>query len=306
MPFLYKLEKKFGKYAIPGLTKYLIICYAIGLVLQLARPELLMYLTLDPYAILHGQIWRIFTWLLNFPGSIGFFTLITLYFYYSIGNTLERTWGTFRYNLFMLSGFLMMVIGAFLLYAIVALTGINSQFDMYMPLYADYGITDSLQFSSMMIGNLFTTYYISMSVFLAFAITFPDMQILFMLFIPIKVKVLGIIYVIIMAYQILTAFMSGFLYGMIMFIVIGFSLINVFVFFVVTRKSFRTPTQIKRQREYKKKMAPKGVTRHKCAVCGRTEESDPDEEFRFCSKCEGNYEYCSRHIYTHVHVKKDQ
>ena len=81
---------------------------------------------------------------------------------------------------------------------------------------------------------------------------------------------------------------------------------NVLLFFLVTRKNFRTPQQFKRQQEFKKKtMQPKGITRHKCAICGRTEESDPTEEFRFCSKCEGNYEYCSRHLYTHVHVKRD-
>ena len=45
------------------------------------------------------------------------------------------------------------------------------------------------------------------------------------------------------------------------------------------------------------------VTKHKCAVCGRTEKDDPNLEFRFCSKCNGNYEYCQDHLYTHIHKK---
>lgn len=46
------------------------------------------------------------------------------------------------------------------------------------------------------------------------------------------------------------------------------------------------------------------ITRHKCAICGRTELDDENLEFRYCSKCEGNYEYCSDHLYTHEHVRR--
>jgi len=300
MPFLYKLEKKFGKYAIPGLTKYLIICYVVGYAIQLmgllngATSGIMSFLTLDPYAILHGQIWRLATWLLIPPGAISIFTLITLYFYYMIGSRLEMTWGTFRYNLFMFSGFFFTIIGCFVLYVI------------FVVIYG--GDAVYLKEISAVMGSMFSTYYISMSIFLAFAITYPDMQVLFMLVIPIKIKVLGIIYVVIMLYNVIMSFVGGFIMGLTTSVVIGFSLLNVLIFFIVTRQGFRTPSQIKRQHEYAKKtvrMQAKGVTRHKCAICGRSEESDPDEEFRFCSKCEGNYEYCSRHIYTHVHVKKE-
>ena len=47
------------------------------------------------------------------------------------------------------------------------------------------------------------------------------------------------------------------------------------------------------------------ITKHKCAICGRTEDSNPDLEFRYCSKCEGSFEYCEDHLYTHQHVKKE-
>lgn len=300
-----KLEQKYGKYAIPNLTFYLIICYAIGYLLQLASlynpamSGLMSYMTLDIYAILHGQIWRIFTWLLIPPGGFDLFTLVMLYCYFSIGTLLERTWGTFRYNVFMFMGIIFTIIGAVILYVFIWIFGQSLGAGILEG--AELLKTVSAGYSSM-----FSTYYISMSIFLAFAMTFPDSQMLFMFVIPIKAKVLGIFYVAIMAYTIFSAFAANVFYGIVTATVILFSLFNVLVFFVVTRKSFRTPTQIKRQREFQKRaMRPKNITRHKCAICGRTEESDPDETFRFCSKCDGNYEYCSKHIYTHTHVKNE-
>lgn len=300
-----KLEQKYGKYAIPNLTFYLIICYAIGYLLQLsslynpAMSNLMNYMTLDIYAILHGQIWRIFTWLLIPPGGFDLFTLVMLYCYFSIGTLLERTWGTFRYNVFMFMGIIFTIIGAVILYVFIWIFGQSLGAGILEG--AELLKTVSAGYSSM-----FSTYYISMSIFLAFAMTFPDLQMLFMFVIPIKAKVLGIFYVAIMAYTIFSAFAANVFYGIVTATVILFSLFNVLVFFIVTRKSFRTPTQIKRQREFQKRaMRPKNITRHKCAICGRTEESDPDETFRFCSKCDGNYEYCSKHIYTHTHVKNE-
>ncbi len=300
-----KLEQKYGKYAIPNLTFYLIICYAIGYLLQLASlynpamSGLMSYMTLDIYAILHGQIWRLFTWLLIPPGGFDLFTLVMLYCYFSIGTLLERTWGTFRYNVFMFMGIIFTIIGAVILYVFIWIFGQSLGAGILEG--AELLKTVSAGYSSM-----FSTYYISMSIFLAFAMTFPDSQMLFMFVIPIKAKVLGIFYVAIMAYTIFSAFAANVFYGIVTATVILFSLFNVLVFFIVTRKSFRTPTQIKRQREFQKRaMRPKNITRHKCAICGRTEESDPDETFRFCSKCDGNYEYCSKHIYTHTHVKNE-
>lgn len=304
MIWFYKLEQKYGKYAIPNLTLYLIVCYAIGYLLQLSAiynpgiSTLIDYMTLDIYAILHGQVWRLVTWLLIPPGGFDLFTLVMLYCYFSIGTLLERTWGTFKYNVFMFMGIIFTVIGAIVLFLFTLLI-----------IQSSGSALDGMQYLSTVSAGysyMFSTYYISMSIFLAFAMTFPDSQMMFMFVIPIKAKVLGIFYVLIMAYTIFTAFAANILYGITKATVILFSLFNVLVFFIVTRKNFRTPTQMKRQKDFQRHVVrPKNVTRHKCAICGRTEESDPDESFRFCSKCEGNYEYCSKHIFTHTHVKKD-
>ena len=75
-------------------------------------------------------------------------------------------------------------------------------------------------------------------------------------------------------------------------------------FFIATKKGkYKSPKEIKRQHEYKvkiKKATP--VSRHKCAICGRTDESNPELTFRYCSKCTGSYEYCEDHLFTHRHI----
>ena len=84
-----KFEKKFGKYAIHNLTMVLIMCYVAGYVIELmgkaAGNNLLGFLTLDPYRILHGQVWRLVTWVIVPPESLDIFTIIMLFFYY-LGN----------------------------------------------------------------------------------------------------------------------------------------------------------------------------------------------------------------------------
>lgn len=308
MSWLSKMERKFGKYAISNITLYLIICYAFGYVIQMVNPGFMAYLTLDPYRICHGQIWRLVTWIVIPPSGLDFFTLIMLYFYYSIGTSVERAWGTFRYNVYLISGMLFTIVGAFVLYLICVLTGLNETMTV-MEIGVDLASCYSLM------SMQFSTYYVCMSIILAFAMTFPDVQVLLMFIIPIKIKVLGIIYAVILGLDFFGSFVAAsqsLKTGSIMWyfsaancIAILFSLMSSIIFFVTTRKSFRTPRQIKRQREFKKQTVNiQKVSKHKCAICGRTSDQYPDLEFRFCSKCDGNYEYCSDHLFTHTHVKK--
>jgi hypothetical protein len=141
-----------------------------------------------------------------------------------------------------------------------------------------------------------------MSIFLAYAATFPDMQVLLMFIIPIKVKWMGIAYAVLLLFAIFTG-------NIISKVVIAASLLNFVVFFVMTRKTLlmhMSPKQVKRRHEFKKevkKARPMSIAKHRCAVCGRNSEDNPEAEFRFCSKCNGNYEYCQEHLFTHTHVK---
>ena len=305
MSWLWKMEQKYGKYAIRNLTLYLIICYGIGYVIQLLNPVFFQYLTLNPYWILKGQVWRLLTWILIPPSGLDFFTMIMLYFYYSIGTSVVRAWGAFRYNVYLISGLIFTVIGAFVLYFICLGAGLTETMAV-MELGLDIATLSPSQPS-------FSTYYVCMSIILAFAMTFPEVQVLLMFIIPIKIKVLGIIYALILGLDFFGSFMIvlrtqeavTWYEAVANCVAILFSLMSTIIFFVTTRKSFRTPRQIKRQREFKKQTVHiQKVAKHKCAICGRTSEEYPDLEFRFCSKCEGNYEYCNEHLFTHVHVKK--
>ena len=99
-----KMEKKVGRYAISNLTLYLLIAYGIGYMTRFLMPELLQWLTLEPGLILKGQIWRIVSWIFVAPAEKPIYFLLMVWLYYSLGTTLERTWGTFRYNVYIISG----------------------------------------------------------------------------------------------------------------------------------------------------------------------------------------------------------
>lgn len=282
-------ERKFGKYAIKNLSFVLICCYAVGYMLEMIDRSgtLILYLTLDPYAILHGQVWRLVTWILIPPPSGNIiFTLIMLYFYCSIGTTLERTWGTYRYNVYLFQGMLFTIAGSFLLMGFQYLFHSES-IALVGPEY--YFLVNSLYFS---------TYYINMSIFLAFAVTFPDVQVMLMFIILIKVKWLGIIEAV---FLLLTFIQTDAVNRF----VIAASLLNFVVFFITSRNMMHLrPKEIRRRQEFKHDVRRNtGVTKHKCAICGRTEVDSPQMQFRFCSKCDGNYEYCEEHLYTHTHVR---
>ena len=282
MKFLNKLERKFGRYAISRLTMYIIATYILGYVLEFTAGNLTQYLYLDPYYILHGQVWRLVSWLLVPPESLDIFTIIMLYFYYSIGTTLESTWGTFRYNVYIFGGILWTIIGSFVLYLILFLRfGTGVPFESF--------------------GAAFTTYYISLSIFLGFAITYPDMQVLLYFIIPLKIKYLAYLD---LAYLAIAMYNNGWAGR----IVIISSLMNTIIFFLMTRNYRRIdPREIHRKQSFRKAVNQgrmrNGITRHKCAICGRTEQDDPNLEFRFCSLCNGNYEYCQDHLFNHKHVQ---
>ena len=283
MNFFNKMERKFGRYAIHNLTKYMIGCYIIGYILlyggSLFHISFTQYLSLSPYHIVHGQIWRLVSWLLIPPPSSNLiFVLIMLMFYYSLGETLERTWGAFRYNVYILGGVLFTVIGAFILYFIAGGSPITSLY----------------------YSGAFSTYYINLSIFLAFAVSYPDMQVLFMMIIPMKMKWLAVLDVAYLLYDMVNGSWG------IRTVIIA-SLLNFIIYFLATRNYQRiSPKEIHRKQQFQKAVHPKmapGTTKHKCAVCGRTEEDGDNLEFRFCSKCNGNYEYCQDHLFTHKHIQ---
>ena len=292
---IHKLEKKFGKYAINNLSLILVLLQAVGNVINAIDPSLLNYISLNPYAILHGQIWRLVTWVI-IPMSVGgniFLTLIMLYVFYSFGSNLERAMGVFRYNLYLFSGMLFTALGAFFMLCY-----------MYIFQFEMVATAELAQLAFGILGMYFSTFYVYMSIFLAMAIFIPDMTIMLMFILPIKMKFLAIIY----AFILLLSLLQGNVYSRIVIIA---SLLNVMLLFLSSRNvKHLAPKQVVRrksfQHELKKAKAVSTVHksgRHKCAICGVTEADEPEREFRYCSKCDGHYQYCDRHIYTHAHVK---
>lgn len=280
---LNKAERRFGKYSIQGLMKYIIAISIAGAVIGIINSDIYYYyLSLDFYAIAHGQIWRLVTFLL-YPELTGVNPIDILIFglmswvYYSIGTSLERTWGAFRFNLYYLSGIVLSVVAAL----IIQLT---------------LGVVWPIGFT-----------YINQALFLAFAFLFPNTTFLLFYIIPVKAKWLGIFYAAVTAldvFQLLTSNTKG---GFVWGVAIIISMLNFIIFFVSShsngKPSYKT---YKRRAEFRKEASPKvqPIYRHRCAICGRTERDGADLEFRYCSKCDGNYEYCSDHIFTHEHVHR--
>lgn len=280
MKFIYKLERRLGRYAIPHFIRYVLGAYVIGILFSMFSSGTLSYLTLEPYFILRGQIWRLISWVF-IPEGVSIFTIIMLIFYYQIGTHLEYYWGTFRFNLYIWGGIIFTDIAALLLYGVM---------------YAMYQQPVS-------VGGLFSTSYIMMSLFLAFAACFPEMEVRLYFLIPIKMKWLALVYIALMAYNI---FQLGIGFQT---IVLGTatvaSLLNFIIFYFSTKNLKRfSPSEVHRRQTFKRQVRQSTRSnKHKCAVCGRTEEDDPTLQFRYCSKCDGNYEYCQDHLFTHQHIK---
>ncbi len=305
-----KFEKKFSRYAIPNLSLYLIIAYIIGYAIQILSPEMYQLLMFDPYMIFHGQVWRIITWILMPPETLGVFTIIMLILYYQLGRGLEHTWGTYRYNVYMFSGLLFTVIGALVLYVVMlVLYSAGIMPDEITTQMLSYGIVSPGQFFGTFIGLFVSTYYINMSIFLAYAVTYPEEQLMLYFLVPIRIKWFGYLYAAYLIYDIIKAFKTGsFIVGITVTVLIFVSLLNFLIYVIFGRNRARfNPKQAKRRHEYKQSVRqakPKTYengARHKCVICGRTEIDDPNLTFRYCSKCSGNKEYCQDHLFTHEH-----
>lgn len=148
-----KLEKRFGKCAIPNITLYIVTLNALCYMLITQRPSFINFLTLNVDKIFKGQIWRIFTYLFIPPMTNFIFIFFALYFLYLIGSGLEAEWGSFRLNLYYLVGMV------------------------------------SITFVSFLFPNVnITNAYLNISLFLAFATIYPDFTVLLFFILPVKVK----------------------------------------------------------------------------------------------------------------------
>lgn len=276
--FCYRNQNK----GIPNLMLYLAIGTAIVYVFGLIDPSGLLYsvLRFDRSAILHGEVWRLLTYIIVPTDDNILFLAISLYFYYYIGRMIESFWGPFRFNLFYFTGVLMMDLGAILL-------GMNASVS-----------------------------WLNLSLLLAFATLFPENRVLLMYIIPIKMKYLAWFYFAVVIYNVLIYPFPYNLYPLA-------ALLNYFLFFgaeiLHVLPDFMRPQgrrkkgfgefghgRQKPNRNWAKNYrtaSGQPAYRHKCTVCGRTDVSNPELEFRYCSRCNGYYCYCIDHINNHAHIQ---
>ncbi len=302
MKWFAKMERKFGRYAIRGLMRYVVGISILGTFLGLFDQGIyLNYLSLDIYQILHGQVWRLVTFVL-YPsvslqgGGVAFFNIIlyaiSLYVYFSIGSVLERIWGSFRFNAFYFTGILLTVLAVFGYYLVL----INANSSVFA-----FAISREL-------AKVISLDNLNLSLFLVFAFLFPETRFYFNFIIPVKAKWLGYLYLGFNAIQILNCIQIGDFRSIMSMLLIVAALVDFVIFYVIARnpQGFGAAMRQKKRRVVYRNTAQQQASgpRHRCAVCGRTEKDSPALEFRFCSKCEGNYEYCSDHLFTHEHVRR--
>ncbi len=272
-------------FGIPRLMFYVVICNAVIYVLSLfSSYSAVSFLAFHWASIKSGEVWRLFTFFLM-PGyssaSQAIWMLLFLYFYYMLGTTLEREWGTAKFTLYYFSGVFLTL-----------LTGV---------------ILGIVQGDAWMAGAM----YVNLSLFFAFAALYPDTTFYILFIIPVKAKYLAWIDAALFAVSVVTSLLAGNVLEAVLPVA---AILNFFVFFwpeitgLISRNRARTRRQVSHQtirfheaaRAQKRAEEERGY-RHKCTVCGRTDADYPDLEFRYCSRCAGYHCYCQDHIFNHVH-----
>ena len=287
--WLDRLCYKHPRFGIPNLMLIVVIGTALVWLLDQFSQSYSMsnLLCFAPYFILRGEVWRLVTFIFVPETSNLLFLAISLYFYYWIGSVLEKHWGTTKFTVFYLVGLVLNILAGFLVY-----------FVFPTPF------------------NTATMYYVNLSLFFSFATLYGEMQVLLFFVIPIKVKWLAWADAALFAFDIILSLTKIPTLGLIALVGVVtpiVAILNYLIFFwddlmaslgrVKRQAAHQTSRQtVNFKQATRHAQQTKGYI-HKCAVCGKTDTDYPDEEFRYCSKCNGYYCYCSEHIHNHVHIQ---
>ena len=261
--------RKHPGFGIPNLMRYIVIANAVFWIMGAINPVLMNYMLFNPALILRGQIWRLISFVF-IPPSTGVLAFIAFYFYYWIGSTLEQQWGTGQFTIYFFTGVILTILYGFLIYFI---TG------------------RSVSLSST---------YIFLSMFFSFAALFPDMQVLFMFIIPVKMKYLALVDA---AFFLLSVFITPFPENLLPVVAV----LNFLIFCggelknLLPRRQSKSTINFKRESARIRREESQKLYTHKCAVCGRTDADYPNLEFRYCSRCVGYHCFCADHINNHIH-----
>ena len=278
--YCYKNRNK----GISNLMLYIALGTAVVYIMSEMSGNYLLYnlLYFDRQLILQGQIWRLFTYPLTYRVNSLLLMAVSLFVYYSLGQAMEHIWGTLRFNLFYLTGVLMM--------------------DVYCMIF----------------GGTASVTYLNLSLFLSYATLFPDAQFLLFFIIPVKAWIFALFDLAIVLMDLITYPFPYNLFSVI-------SLANYFLFFGAdVLNVLPLSWRIKAKRKFAKnsgtvrkakvipfdavnqkadRTAEKAPYTHRCTICGRTDISNPELEFRYCSRCKGYYCYCEEHISNHSHIQ---
>ena len=284
------LRRKFELYCyknrdkgIPNLMLYIVLGTAVVYLMSQLTGNYVLYnlLYFDRELILRGQVWRLLSYPLTYYTNSLLLTAISLFCYYSLGRAMENIWGTLKFNLFSLTGVVMM--------------------DIYCMIF----------------GGTASVTYLNLSLFLSYATLYPDAHFLLFFIIPIKAWIFALFDLVIVLIDLVTYPFPYNLFSVI-------SLANYFLFFGkdvlnVIPMSWRANAQrlFHKKPVQKKakvipfdagsyeasKATPKAPYTHRCTVCGRTDVTNPELEFRYCSRCKGYYCYCQDHINNHSHIQ---
>lgn len=265
---------------IPNLMLFVSLGSALVYLLSVFSQNTILYsiLYFDRALILQGQVWRLISYPLTYQGGSLFLTAISLVCYYSLGRAMENIWGTLKFNLFYFTGILMM--------------------DVYCMIF----------------GGHADAYYLNLSLFLGYATLYPNAQFLLLFIIPVKAWIFALFDLALVVMGLLVNPFPVNLFSVI-------SLANYFLFFgkdVLNVIPMSWRTNFRRLFRKKQKGAkviafsgsyeaahakPTAPYTHRCTVCGRTDVTDPDLEFRYCSRCNGYHCYCVDHINSHAHIE---
>ena len=268
MALLNRIERHLGRFAISNLSLYLIGGQVMFFGFSLLGGFDLGRILLVPGLVLQGEVWRLFSFVLVPPvsGSLtltsALFLAISWYFFYMISQALENYWGAFRFNLFFLTGWFLTVAVSFL--------------------------TPELR----------TSYeFFAVSVFLAFALLNPDFELYLFFILPVKIKWFALVMWIGLGY----AFVVG-TWNVRLAVLAS---IGNFLLFFAGEITQRVKTGRRNMQQQVRRTAMREVSeepRHRCVVCGKTDRTHPQIDFRYCSQCVGEECYCSEHIRDHVHT----
>lgn len=230
--------------------------------LQVLEPMLLI-----PDRVLDGEWWRLVTFLATPPTLHPLWAILCWYAFVFLGAGLERYWGTARFNLFLLIGWIATCAASFAAPAFPATNG-----------------------------------FIMLSVFLAFATLAPDAIIQVFLVIPVKAKWVALVVWVGLG----IAFIDG-PWGIRFAVLAAIANWCAFFLPMLMRRTKVGVPRTRRAVEPGSASAVAGGPRtpfHRCVVCGRTDLSDPKLEFRYCGECDGAPGYCMEHLHAHQHVRK--